>query len=342
MRFKEYLKDKIIYISLLVFAVITIEILLIPYDMQIFIKIYVAVAIIAAFLIGFLVEYYSKKNYYDTVKSRIRELQEEYLIMEVLPKADFTEANILEDAIRDIGKSMLENVNKYKYLQEDYKDFIELWIHEIKIPIATSKMIVENNKNEITASINEELDKIDNYTEQALFYARSNTVEKDYIVRKIQLKEIVNASILKNKAQLIQNKISIDTKNLDETVCTDSKWCIFIINQIIQNSIKYSKNADRQIEIYGERKKENIILYIKDNGIGIKESEITRVFEKGFTGENGRITGKKSTGIGLYLCKKLCDKLCIGLELNSKKDEGTEVKLIFPNNSFINMKQQLT
>ena len=338
MRFKEYLKDKIIYISLLVFAVITIEILLIPYDMQIFIKIYVAVAIIAAFLIGFLVEYYSKKNYYDTVKSRIRELQEEYLIMEVLPKADFTEANILEDAIRDIGKSMLENVNKYKYLQEDYKDFIELWIHEIKIPIATSKMIVENNKNEITASINEELDKIDNYTEQALFYARSNTVEKDYIVRKIQLKEIVNASILKNKAQLIQNKISIDTKNLDETVCADSKWCIFIINQIIQNSIKYSKNADRQIEIYGERKKENIILYIKDNGIGIKESEITRVFEKGFTGENGRITGKKSTGIGLYLCKKLCDKLCIGLELNSKKDEGTEVKLIFPNNSFINMK----
>lgn len=338
MRFKEYLKDKIIYISLLVFAVITIEILLIPYDMQIFIKIYVAVAIIVAFLIGFLVEYYSKKNYYDTVKSRIKELQEEYLIMEVLPKADFTEANILEDVIRDIGKSMLENVNKYKYLQEDYKDFIELWIHEIKIPIATSKMIVENNKNEITESINEELDKIDNYTEQALFYARSNTVEKDYIVRKIQLKEIVNASILKNKPQLIQNKISIYTKDLDETVYTDSKWCIFIINQIIQNSIKYSKNADRQIEIYGERKKENIILHIKDNGIGIKESEITRVFEKGFTGENGRITGKKSTGIGLYLCKKLCDKLCIGLELNSKKDEGTEVKLIFPNNSFINMK----
>ena len=338
MRFKEYLKDKIIYISLLVFAVITIEILLIPYDMQIFIKIYVAVAIIVAFLIGFLVEYYSKKNYYDTVKSRIKELQEEYLIMEVLPKADFTEANILEDVIRDIGKSMLENVNKYKYLQEDYKDFIELWIHEIKIPIATSKMIVENNKNEITESINEELDKIDNYTEQALFYARSNTVEKDYIVRKIQLKEIVNASILKNKAQLIQNKISIYTKDLDETVYTDSKWCIFIINQIIQNSIKYSKNADRQIEIYGERKKENIILHIKDNGIGIKESEITRVFEKGFTGENGRITGKKSTGIGLYLCKKLCDKLCIGLELNSKKDEGTEVKLIFPNYSFINMK----
>lgn len=337
MRFKKYLKDKIIYISLLAFAVITIEILLIPYNILVYIKIYIAMVIIAAFIIGFLVEYYSKKNYYDTVKSRTKELQEEYLIMEVLPKANFTEATILEDVIRDIGKSMLENVNKYKYLQENYKDFIELWIHEIKIPIATSKMIVENNKNEITASINEELDKIDNYTEQALFYARSNTVEKDYIVRKIQLKEIVNASILKNKAQLIQNKISIDTKNLDEIVYTDSKWCIFIINQIIQNSIKYSKNENRQIEIYGEEKKENIILHIKDNGIGIKESEITRVFEKGFTGENGRITDKKSTGIGLYLCKKLCDKLGIGIEVNSEKDIGTEIKLIFPKNSFINM-----
>lgn len=338
MKFKDYLKDKILYISLVAFAVITIEILLIPYNILVYIKIYIAIVIIAAFLIGFLVEYYSKKNYYDTVKSRIKELQEEYLIMEVLPKANFTEASILEDVIRDIGKSMIENVNKYKYLQEDYKDFIELWIHEIKIPIATSKMIVENNKNEITASINEELDKIDNYTEQALFYARSNTVEKDYIVRKIQLKEIVNSSILKNKTQLIQNKISINTKNLDEIVYTDSKWCIFIINQIIQNSIKYSKSENRQIEIFSEEKKENIILHIKDNGIGIKENELTRVFEKGFTGENGRITGKKSTGIGLYLCKKLCDKLCIGLELNSKKDEGTEVKLIFPNNSFINMK----
>ena len=336
MRFKDYLKDKMIYISLLLFAVITIEILLIPYDIQIFIKIYVAVAIIVGFLIGFLVEYYSKKNYYETIKSRIKELQEEYLIMEVLPKADFTEANILEEIIRDIGKSMLENVNKYKYLQEDYKDFIELWIHEIKIPIATSKMIVENNKNEITENINEELDKIDNYTEQALFYARSNTVEKDYIVRKIQLKEIVNASILKNKAQLIQNKISIDIKDLEEIVYTDSKWCIVIINQIIQNSIKYSKRENRQIEIFSEEKKENIILHLKDNGIGIKENELTRVFEKGFTGENGRIIGQKSTGIGLYLCKKLCNKLGLGIELNSEKGEGTEVKIIFPKNSYTN------
>lgn len=337
MKFKDYLKDKIIYISLLVFAIITIEILLIPYDIHVFIRIYTALIIIIAFLIGFLLEYYSKKKIYETIKSRIEELEEKYLVMEVLPKTNFTEATILENIIKDTGKSMIENVNKYKYMQEDYKDFIELWIHEIKIPIATSKMIIENNKNEITESINEEMDKIDNYTEQALFYARSNTVEKDYIIRKNALKEIVNASILKNKNQLIQNNISINIKTLNQIVYTDSKWCIFIISQIIQNSIKYTKNENKQVEIFGEEKKENIILHIRDNGIGIKESEISRVFEKGFTGENGRITGKKSTGIGLYLCKKLCEKLCIGIELNSEKNIGTEVRLIFPKNSFTNI-----
>ena len=338
MKFRNYLKDKILYIILLIVAIATIEILLIPYIMPVYIKIYVAIAIFIAFGIAFLIEYYSKKNYYQTINSRVKELQEEYLITEVLPQANFLEGKILEEIIKDIGKSMLENVNKYKYLQEDYKEYIELWIHEIKIPIATSKMIVENNKNEVTESIDEELDKIENYTEQALFYARSNAVEKDYLIRKINLKEIVNASILKNKMQLIQNKISINTNSIDKIVYTDSKWCIFILNQIIQNSIKYSKEQNKKIDIYAEEKKEKIILKVKDNGIGINQSEISRVFEKGFTDSNGRINGKKSTGIGLYLCKKLCDKLGMGLELKSKKDVGTEVELIFPVGSYNKLK----
>ncbi len=335
---KKFLKDKIIYIILLILTIISIEIFLIPYDVQLYIKIYVPVAICLAFFIGFFIEYYSKEQYYNTIKTRMEDLQEKYLITELLPKSNYMETKMMEDIIKDMGKSMLENVNMYKYLQEDYKDFIELWIHEIKIPIATSKMIIENNKNEVTENINEEIDKIENYTEQALFYARSNTVEKDYIIRKIELKDIVNASILKNKTQLIQNKISINTKELDKIVYTDSKWCIFIISQLLQNAIKYSQSENKQIEIYSKEQKENTVLYIKDNGIGINKKELSRVFEKGFTGENGRITGKKSTGIGLYLCKKLCKKLCIGIEIKSEKELGTEVQLLFPRGSFFDIK----
>ena len=232
---------------------------------------------------------------------------------------------------------MLENVNYHKNIQEDYKEYIELWIHEVKIPIATSKMIIENNKNEVTKSIDEELDKVENYTEQALFYARSNAVEKDYIINKTSLKEVVNGAILKNKTTLLNEKVSIELANLKpEVVYTDSKWAIFIVNQIIQNAIKYSKKDDKKIEISSKEKNDKVILYIKDNGIGIKKGEITRVFERGFTGENGRLIGKKSTGIGLYLCKKLCDKLGLGIELNSEKDIGTEVRIIFPKNSYTN------
>ena len=199
-------------------------------------------------------------------------------------------------------------------------------------------MVIENNKNAITKSIDEELDKVENYIEQALFYARSNTVEKDYYIRKVVLKEIVNESIKKNKGSLIQEKISIDIHDLEIEVNTDNKWIVFILNQIIQNSIKYRKKENSVIEIYANQGKENVILYIKDNGIGIKQGEITRVFEKGFTGTNGRLSNKKSTGIGLYLCKKLCNKLGIGIELNSVQNEGTEVKLVFPKDSYIELK----
>ena len=104
-----------------------------------------------------------------------------------------------------------------------------------------------------------------------------------------------------------------------------------------ESTISIEKEG-KKVEIYTKANNENIILYIKDNGIGIKKGEITRVFEKGFTGENGRIINKKSTGIGLYLCKKLCNKLGLGIELNSEKNIGTEVKIIFPKSSYVELK----
>lgn len=198
-------------------------------------------------------------------------------------------------------------------------------------------MIVENNKSKVTKSIDEELDKVENFIEQALFYARSNTVEKDYYIKKVILREIVNESIRKNKNILIQEKITVNIHDVDLEVCTDSKWIVFILNQILQNSIKY-KNENGNLEIFAKQNNENVVLYVKDNGIGIKRGEISRVFEKGFTGTNGRISNKKSTGIGLYLCKKLCSKLEIGIELTSVENEGTEVRLIFPQSSYINIK----
>ena len=337
MKFRDFIKEKMILIVGTILALSSVEILLLVYNISTLIRLYCAFIIVFVVALAILIEYKKKKDYYNELIKNMEDLKEKYLISEIVKTPNFVEGRILKEILQDTGKSMLENVNYYKNIQEDYKEYIELWIHEVKIPIAASKLIIENNKNEITKSIDEELDKVENYTEQALFYARSNAVEKDYIINKTSLKEVVNGAILKNKTTLINEKVSIELANLkDEEIYTDSKWTIFIINQIIQNAIKYSKKDDKKIEIFSQEKNDKVILYIKDNGLGIKESEINRIFDKGFTGENGRIIGQKSTGIGLYLCKKLCDRLGLGIELNSKKAIGTEVRIIFPKNSYTN------
>ena len=338
MKWKQFLKEKVLTIFILLFGIITIEIFLMIYNVGVFIKIYIPIIIIGLYIISISIEYFKKKKFYDNLSKILDDLEEKYLITAIVNNPNFLEGKILKNVLEQVDKSMLENVNKYKYMTEEYTEYIELWIHEVKIPIAASKMVIENNKNEVTKSIDEELDRVENYIEQALFYARSNTVEKDYYIKRVSLKEIVNESIKKNKNSLIQGKIFINIHDLNLEVNTDNKWIVFILNQIIQNSIKYRKKEEGStIEIYAKSGKENAILYIKDNGIGIKNGEITRVFEKGFTGTNGRLSNKKSTGIGLYLCKKLCNKLGIAIELNSVQNEGTEVRLVFPKSSYINM-----
>lgn len=340
MRFEKFLKEKIIYIALIIFFIVTAEILLLPFDIGLTIKIYIGVAPAIICLISIIAEYKTKKDFYDRLKSNMEGLNQKYLISEIIDEPNFIEGKILKETIQDAGKSMLENVNKYKYIQEDYKEYIELWIHEVKVPIAATNMIIENNKDDTTKSIKEELDKIENYIEQALYYARSNTVEKDYCIKKTKLDDVVKTSIIKNKTSLIQNHININLHDLDTDIYSDSKWTLFILNQIIQNSIKYSKPDNKEIEIWAEEEKNKTCMYIKDNGIGIAQKDQAMVFEKGFTGENGRLNGKKSTGIGLYLCKKLCDKMGLGIKLSSQKGEGTQIQITFPKNSFVDMKEK--
>lgn len=340
MKLGEFIKERLLYLVLLIIIIGTILIFLMPYNVEPLIIAYIVLLPTIIYIICCISEYIKKKSYYDYLENNMDKLEEKYLISEILPEANFVEGRLLKETLKQTGKSMIENVNKYKFAVEDYKDYIEMWIHEIKIPIATSKLIIENNKSDITKSIDEEINKMENYIEQVLFYARSNAVEKDYIINKSSLKEIVNSAVIRNKEWIVNNNIKLNLHDLEKKVYTDSKWCIFIINQIIQNSIKYSKKDNKEIEIYAEENKNNVSLIIKDNGIGINEKDISRVFEKGFTGENGRLIGKKSTGIGLYLCKKLCDKLDLGIQIASNLEEGTTVTLTFPVNSLVEMKSK--
>ena len=159
MSLKGFIKEKILSFTVLVLALFTILVFLLPYNVEGFIAIYIVAVPIAIYLIFAIAEYINKKSYYDALESNLSQLDEKYLISEIIPNANFQEGKILKDTLRQTNKAMIENVNKYKFAVEDYKDYIEMWIHEIKIPIATSKLIIENNKSNVTKSIDEDVER---------------------------------------------------------------------------------------------------------------------------------------------------------------------------------------
>ena len=178
-----------------------------------------------------------------------------------------------------------------------------------------------------------QLEKVNRYTEQALYYARSEHTAKDYSVREIRLFDVVHQSIAENKYLLLKNGVGIDLQETDDTVYSDEKWLCFILNQLIVNSVKY-RTEQPVLKFYAEQQGSQVVLCVQDNGIGIDAGDLPRIFEKGFTGQNGRKALQDSTGIGLYLCRRLCDKLGIGIWAESK-GSGTMIRLVFHINDFI-------
>lgn len=333
MKLTNYIKDQIVPIILFLVMVLIVSWMLLMVLVPMFI---IIINIIVMLGIGFAIFFYSfykRKLFYDDLFSSLKSIDQKYLIHELISIPDTYEGQLLYSIIEDIDKATTEFLNSYKFMLNDFKEYLELWIHEIKIPMASARLIVENNKDTISANMIEELNRIENLVEQVLFYVRSENVEKDYAIKECNLEEIVKDVIKGNRRSFIYKKISLQLENLDLTVLTDAKWMTFILNQIINNSLKYSKEQNAYIKIKAEKQENNVFLKIEDNGIGIATTDITRVFEKGFTGINGR-KSYNSTGIGLYLCKSLCDKLHHQLSVQSKLDQGTIMTIVFPIGSY--------
>ena len=331
----EFIKEKMVVIisNMLLFIILA----------AIMIIINVNVIIISfAFCIWFLplisymaLEFIKFRNYYDEINNILENLDKKYLLPAVIKEANFIQAQKLNSILKEISRDMHENVKYYKDIQVEYREYIETWVHEIKTPIASTKLIIENNRDEVTNKIDFQIDRIEGFVEQVLYYARSNDVSKDYIIKQINLDNVVRNVVKRNYRDFIHKKIKLDIKNINEIVYSDGKWVEFIINQIIGNSIKYSSSKEPIISIYSIKKANSVMLTVEDNGVGIIDKDIDRVFEKGFTGENGR-KFSKSTGMGLYLCEKLCSKLGLKITIDSEVNKGTKVTLIFPLSGMVN------
>ena len=277
--------------------------------------------------------YLSRKKRLDKLLEMAGQLKERYLIPEVMQKPDRAEEQVFYQLLKMSEKSMLERIGEVERERGEYRAYIEQWVHEVKTPITALKLLCENNRSPFSRDVLAELENINRYTEQALYYARSEHTEKDYSIREMNLADVVHGAIADNKYLLRQCDMAITVDDLEPVVYADDKWVRFILNQIISNAVKYRAPQHPALRIFTERSDDQVLLSIADNGIGIPESDLPRIFEKGFTGQNGR-TIHSSTGIGLYLCKRLCDKLGIGLAASSS-DKGTTITLSFHINDFI-------
>ena len=242
------------------------------------------------------------------------------------------EDQVYYQLLKMAGKSMLEQIGEVERERLAYKEYIEQWIHEIKTPITAMKLLCENHRTDWTKELLLELEKTNRFTEQALYYARSEHTEKDYSVREMALSQVVHQAIADNKYLLLQGGMRLEVEEMQDTVYSDEKWVRFILNQLIANAVKY-RTEQPVLRISTHKRQDQVVLVMEDNGIGIAASDLPRIFEKGFTGQNGRLI-QQSTGIGLYLCKRLCEKLGIGITAESS-EHGTAISLSFHINCLI-------
>lgn len=329
MKIVDYLKDKSLYLAVNLMTFIIVATLMYFSNVSTVVIFMTWCIWFLPLLIYIIIEYIKYKKYFDNIENVLKSLDKKYLLPEVIEEPNSIIGEEVNDILKEISRDMHEQVKYYRNMQEEYREYIEMWVHEIKTPIASSKLLIENNYNDLTRKIDIQIDRIENFVEQVLYYSRSDEVGKDYIIKKVELLPLVKNVIRKNQRDFISKRIRLQLGELNEVVYSDSKWIEFILNQILINSIKYSKGKDDKIQIESKEISNTVVLTIEDEGVGIIERDLDRVFEKGFTGENGRKFGK-STGIGLYLCKKLCNKLGLGLEIQSKVNVGTKISIIFP------------
>lgn len=337
MNLKYFIRGKTLYIVSQVLLITVMVTFLSLLDSGLYTMLFVATLIIIVSASTITIEYIQKNNFYKEIYENLNLMDKKYLLSAVIDEKyfyedqNFIEGYILCDVLRQTSKAMNDEIVKYKISSDEYREYIETWIHEIKTPIASINLICENNKNDVIKSISEEMSKVDYFIEQSLYYAKSTDLEKDYIVKEVELDRLVKESVKQFSRQLISNKAQINIEASDVSVMVDEKWFKFILSQIINNSIKYKSNDDLKLDFIIIENEHQVLLNIIDNGIGICKKDIRKVFQKGFTGENGR-KYSKSTGIGLYLSKKLCDKMHLSIRLLERDENtsGTNVEIVFP------------
>ncbi|HFU6522182.1 TPA: sensor histidine kinase [Enterococcus hirae] len=341
MNFFKYLKDQwSLLLGWLFFVLLTIFVMWLAPNILVDWTMVGYLALIQAVFLFFylLVRYLSKRHWWE----KLADLKQISPLQSYLSGGHTEEEKLVEDYINQLIREHQEVMQEAISNQQDQKDYIDSWVHEIKVPLAASELLVRSIEFDIDDQkytlLENELAKIDEYVEQVLYYARLDSFSRDYLIQEYELKSIIQPVIRSQANYFIQKNLRYEIIGEDQRVLTDAKWVAFIFKQILSNAIKYTPDH-REIIISIEKNQQGISLAIKDSGIGIPKEDLSRIFDKGFTGFNGRLSKTHSTGLGLYLAKSLAEKLGIQLLAESIVGEGTTMTLFFPILNFYNEKR---
>lgn len=266
----------------------------------------------------FCVDFYKYVKKYKQLEYLLRL---EYVYMNDLPRC----ANDIEKQYQDLLKKVetlhTQLRNKHDNEYQDMLDYFTLWVHQIKTPISALRLLIQSydiSNQELLIQVL----RIEQYVDMVLHYIKINQMSHDLKLKKYSLSQILDEVIKKQRTFFIHKKIQLQLETIDLDILTDEKWISFVLEQILSNALKYTKQGFIRIYVKGET------LYIEDSGIGIKEEDLPRLFEKGFTGYNGRVD-KKASGLGLYLCKQVIDNLGYHIQIVSELGKGTVVSIDF-------------
>lgn len=320
--FKHFFRDKVFSTIFLLILEVILVLFLQAFHLPLGQIILIAAVLVLFYAGELLFEYYRKRNFYYTLLKNLARLDQPHLILETLEQPNFLDGQLFYETLYQINKSTTEKIATSAAQIVDFRDYIELWVHEAKTPLTTLGLMLHS------PAASEQLQRLNSCIDQVLFFSRAENAERDYCITETLLSSVVGDVALENHDLLTVKHIDFEVKNLQIKVATDAKWLKFIIGQIIANSIKYRST---RIEVFAIETPRDVTLKIFDNGIGISTKDLPRVFEKSFTGENGHagLRGQNSTGMGLYIAKTLCDKLGHKIQLTSEQGRWTAAEITF-------------
>lgn len=259
------------------------------------------------------------------VRKKHRELQKlqglSAELINSLPEASAVMEKDYQELIRGLQEEYRQLENRMNQRYSDMVDYYTVWVHQIKTPIASMRLSLQNEDSDFSRRLSEDLFRIEQYVEMVLCYLRLDSESTDYVIQECELDRIVRQAVKKFAGQFYRRKLKLNYQPLNQVVLTDEKWLSFVVEQVLSNALKYTPSGTVTIDLEAPA-----TLCIRDTGIGIAPEDLPRIFEQGYTGYNGR-NDKRASGIGLYLCRRICRNLGHTITVNSSLENGTVVRI---------------